>query len=358
MNDFNRDGTQDIVGGMDDDGNSGTIWPILHRSAQSQNHWLAGSLAFDVMPTLFAADGPGAGGGTSGDFDRDGYADLLVGWAPNVPECQNVGSAACIFSEAAVLTNTTEDPCGLGSKCDGTSCVGCTRGDSLCDIAWECGTNACGDSCGGNCEANEICQNHLCVSREACVASCAGKACGDNGCGGVCGLCADGQACKAGVCVTADNTNCGTCAGQTCGTDDCGMPCVVFQNTYAIASDTNGRGGEAPTNAPPTTPGVRIQPTTPADGQDLICTISVPSYDTDPVQYEYRWYRKPSGGAEVFVGAVSNRPVVPASLTAVNDQWRCEVIATDRLEYSPRVSSATVTVGGLVSVPVEPFNPR
>jgi len=358
MNDFNRDGTQDIVGGMDDDGNSGTIWPILHRSAQSQNHWLAGSLAFDVMTTLFTADGPGAGGGTSGDFDRDGYADLLVGWAPNVPECQNVGAATCIYSEVAVLTNTTEDPCGLGTRCDGTACVACTRGDQVCDITWQCGTNACGDPCGAGCDANEICQGHTCVTREACVANCTGKTCGDNGCGGVCGLCADGQSCKAGACVTANDANCGTCVGQTCGSDDCGMPCVVFQNTYAIASDTNGRGGEAPTNAPPTAPGLRIQPTTPADSQDLICTLSVPSYDIDPVQYEYRWYRKPFGGSEAFVGAVSNRPVVPASLTSPNDQWRCEVIATDRLEYSQRVSSATVTINSIVSLPVDPADPR
>ncbi len=356
MNDFNRDGTQDIVGGMDDDGNSGTIWPILHRSTQSQNHWLAGHLAFDTMPTLFTADGPGAGGGTSGDFNRDGYADLLVGWAPDRAECQNVGSPACIFSEAAVLTNITADPCGIGQRCDGTNCQLCTRGDQLCDAAWECGTNACGDSC-GSCAANEICQGHTCVTREACVANCTGKVCGDNGCGGVCGICADGNSCNlAGQCVAANT--CGSCNGQTCGTDDCGMPCVFFDDTYTIASDTNGRGGEAPTNAPPTLPSIRIQPTNPADNQDLICTISVPSYDIDPVQYQYRWYRKPQGQAEVFAGLVSNRPVVPASMTTLNDQWRCEVIATDRLEYSPRATSATVTVGGLVSVPLDPVDRR
>ena len=45
-------------------------------------------------------------------------------------------------------------------------------------------------------------------------------------------------------------------------------------------------------------------------------------------------------------------------MTALNDQWRCEVIATDRLEYSPRASSATVTIGGLVAVPLDPVDRR
>jgi hypothetical protein len=76
--------------------------------------------------------------------------------------------------------------------------------------------------------------------------------------------------------------------------------------------------------------------------------VSVPSFDLDPVQYLYRWYRKPSGQGETFQGLVSNRPVVPASMTQPGDQWRCEVTATDRLEYSPRASSAPVTImGGL-----------
>jgi hypothetical protein len=95
MNDFNRDGTQDIVGGMDDDGNSGTIWPILHRSAQSQNHWLAGSLAFDVMPKLLPR--------TDQRRRRDGGLQprrlrrLLSAGRPTCPS-PAVGSASCVYA--------------------------------------------------------------------------------------------------------------------------------------------------------------------------------------------------------------------------------------------------------------------
>lgn len=362
MNDFNRDGTQDIIGGMDDDGDSGSIWALLHRSGASHNHWAPAYRAFDVMPELMSGEAPGYGGGTSGDFDRDGYADLLVGWAPDIAECQNTQNPACIHAAAAVLRNRTADPCGVGLVCDDAAhqCGSC-RG--FCPSEWECGVNGCGDACGAGCEANEICQDHVCVQREACVADCSGKTCGDNGCGGVCGICGDGQTCKDGACVAANT--CGSCPNDAkCGTDACGMPCVVFEKSYDIATDAdpdvNGRGGEAPTNAPPTAPSIRVLPGTPGDTQDLVCTISVPSYDLDPVQYEYRWYRGSNDTVRPsFVGEVSNRPVVPASMTSPGQVWYCEVIATDRLEYSPRVQSATVKIaGGIISVPIDTDSPQ
>lgn len=140
------------------------------------------------------------------------------------------------------------------------------------------------------------------------------------------------------------------------------MPCIQFSKPAPniASSDTNVRGGEAPTNAPPTAPGIRILPLSPGDTQDLICTISVPSYDLDPVQYEYRWYRAANENLRPsFVGEVSNRPVVPASMTSPGQVWHCEVIATDRLEYSPRVQSATVKIaGGIIAEPIEPADPR
>ncbi len=352
MNDFNRDGFQDAVGGLDDDGDAGSIWPVLHRS-HAIDDWLAGSKAFDVMPTISSGAGnPGSGGGTSQDFDRDGYADLLVAWAPDVPACHPVEAASCVYSDLAVLTNVTSHPCGPGMQCNAASqCEACS---SVCPRGAECGTNGCGGTCGSGCEANEICQGYTCVSREACVADCAGKACGDNGCGGVCGICPDGERCNtSGQCVAT--SSCGTCTNKACGTDDCGMPCVFFKQTYTMPRDTNPRGAEAPTNVPPTRPEIRIQPENPADSQDLICTVSVPSYDLDPVQYQYRWYRRVSQGAPtVFMGEVSNRPVVPASMTTPGHRWHCEVTATDRLEYSPRAVSATVTIqGGIIAVPTE-----
>ncbi|MFO0747288.1 MAG: VCBS repeat-containing protein [Myxococcota bacterium] len=350
MNDFNRDGKQDIVGGVDDDGNSGAIFPIVGRGSGASLSWLWGTLAYDVMPKLFTADGPGVGTGTSADLDDDGYADLLVGWAPDVPECQNVGNTSCVFAEMAVLKNVTGATCAAGTSCSATGTCASCRG--VCDINAECGSDGCGGTCGPGCEQNEVCQGGKCVAAAACTPSCSGKTCGDNGCGGVCGECAAGQGCKAGACVPV--AQCGTCVAKTCGSDDCGTPCVFFQESYHIASDTNSRGGEVPTNAPPTRPTVELEPLQPGDGQDLLCAIVVPSFDLDPVRYRYAWYRN-----NAFFAAASNRPVVAAAQTAPGDTWRCEVVAFDDLEYAPRVVSNSVTVRGVIG-PIDnpPDRPR
>ena len=86
--------------------------------------------------------------------------------------------------------------CGIGKVCFQDSCC---ESAAHC-FARECGSDACGGSC-GSCPATHDCSAAgLCT----CEASCGGKDCGDDGCGGSCGSCAFDQAaalCIEGGCV-------------------------------------------------------------------------------------------------------------------------------------------------------------
>jgi hypothetical protein len=92
-------------------------------------------------------------------------------------------------------------------------------------------------------------------------------------------------------------------------------------------------------NTPPTTPGVTITPTMPADADPLVCSITTASTDADadPILYSYSWTR--NGLASAITTST-----VPASATSVGDVWTCGAQASDGTGTSGPGTSGSVTV--------------
>jgi len=342
-NDFDGDGDQDIVGGLDDDGQPGGAWMLLNRGASDGKSWVSAYEVFDVAPTYNSGgEHPGTGWGTSFDFDGDHQPDVLAAWTPE--ECGsyiwgctqvNQPNNVCYGGNCrkiALIRNKTRDACLPGTSCiDGACVAGCTP-----DCSGKlCGSDGCGGTC-GVCGGGQICTSSgQCVVD--CVPQCDGRSCGDNGCGGVCGDCAQGESCIAGACVTGCVPN---CSGRQCGDDGCGGRCAVFGDPEIITFDANSATNvEAPTNVPPTRPTIAIEPDEPTTEDALTCAIANPSYDLDPVTYRYRWFRE-----GVFAKDVGNDPVVPAGVAQVGERWTCRVRATDGIEWSiPTEAETTVS---------------
>ncbi len=341
-NDFDGDGDQDIVGGLDDDGNPGGSWILLNRGAPAAASWVAPYPTFDVAPTYNnGGDQPGTGYGTSYDFDRDGRPDVLAGWIPEecgsyVWGCPQIRDTnhTCYGGNCrkiAMMRNRTDDICGAGTSCiDGQCVAGCTAD---CTNK-QCGSDGCGGSC-GTCGGGQICSRGVCVVD--CVPACDGRSCGDDGCGGVCGDCAAGQACIQGVCVGGCTPNCN---GRRCGDDGCGGQCAIFGDPEVVSFDSNPAiNVEAPTNVPPTEPGIAVDPPAPEAGEALVCEVTAASYDLEPVRYHYRWFKD-------GVFALGGRKDVPAGLTLAGETWRCRAWASDGIERSTAAETEVVIGGG------------
>jgi hypothetical protein len=343
-NDFDRDGDQDIIGGLDDDGNPGSSWILLNRGsgAIAAGSWVAPYPSFDVAPSYNnGSDQPGTGFGTSFDFTGDGYADALAGWIPEecgsyVWGCPSARAGDICYQgncrKIGLMKNLTEEPCGAGTSCVNGQCVpGCTPSCA----GRQCGSDGCGGSC-GDCLGGQFCARGQCVVD--CVPQCSGRECGDDGCGGVCGDCGAGSSCIAGVCTAGCIPN---CSGRKCGDDGCGGRCAVFGNPEIVSFDSNPYiNVEPPTNVPPTRPTVSVEPAMPLDGDALNCIVTVASYDLDAVRYRYRWYKN---GA--FVPGVGERADLDAAFTSAGEQWTCKVWGDDGVERS-QPGEATVTIGG------------
>jgi len=344
VDDFDGDGDQDIVGGLDEDGQPGAAWMLMNRgTVGTTTSWVTAYEILDLAPTWNAGDGdnrPGLGDGTSFDFDGDHQPDLLAAWVPEecgsfIYGCTDVQSPAdpCFGGncrKVALIRNITAAPCAPGTSCvDGQCVAGCT---ATCD-GRTCGDDGCGGSC-GSCDEGQWCIAGQCVVD--CVPQCDDKQCGDNGCGGTCGDCPEGFGCAYGVCTDDCIPD---CAGRRCGDDGCGGTCAVFAEPQIIAFDQNPNTRiVAPVNVPPTRPGIAIEPPNPNDNIDLDCLIVAPSYDLDPVRYRRAWYK--NGLFQKTLGDVAQ---VPATRTAPGDVWTCRVRATDGIETSP-VAEASVTI--------------
>ena len=340
-NDFDGDGDQDIVGGLDDDGKPGSAWMLLNLG--TEDAWVPPYHIFDVVPSINSGgDKPGVGNGTSYDFDGDHRPDVLAAWVPEECGGGSVWTCSAITDPAnicyggacrklAFLRNATSDVCGAGTTCiDGACQAGCAADCS----GKQCGSDGCGGDC-GDCGGGQICASGQCVVD--CVPQCDGIACGDNGCGGICGACAAGQSCLQGSCTTGCVPS---CAGKQCGDDGCGGLCAVFGSPAIITFDDNPqRSLAAPTNVPPTLPTIHIQPEDATVEDDLTCMITTQSYDLDEVLYRFRWYRD-----GVFAKDLGEKQVVPSSLTAVAETWSCRVRATDGIEWSPEVQASMVVL--------------
>ena len=345
-NDFDGDGDQDIVAGLDDDGQPGGVWLLLNRGQADGKGWVPAYEIFDVVPAYNSGgEHPGVGSGTSFDFDGDHLPDVLAAWTPEecgsyVWECPAISAPThpCYGGycrKVAYIRNRTGSACPAGTLCvDGACTPGCVPDCS----GKACGGDGCSGSC-GTCQGGQICAKGACVVD--CVPDC-GSAdapiqCGDNGCGGTCGTCAPAESCLKGQCVAGCTPS---CTGKQCGDDGCGGRCAVFAPPEVLTFDDNpATNVNAPTNVPPTRPTVAIQPPSPTPEDDLTCALVIPSYDLDAVTYRIRWFRD-----GVFVAALGEAATVPAALTAPGDTWSCEVRATDGVEWSPTANaSALVT---------------
>ncbi len=340
-NDFDGDGDHDIVAGLDDDGQPGAAWAIVHQA----DAWSQPVPVFDVAPSYNGGgEAPGIGNGASFDFDGDHLPDILAAWIPEecgypVWGCPSVTNPAdlCyggLCRKVALFRNRTAHPCGVGESCVAGQCVpGCTPQCS----GKECGDDGCGGSC-GTCGPGQMCVAGQC--KVDCTPQCAGKECGDNGCGGVCGVCAPGDSCVGGQCMSGCVPD---CKGKQCGDDGCGGLCPVFGDPEIVEfSDNPSVWLAVPMNVPPTAPGIAVLPADPAPGEALQCAVVEASYDLDPVQYHFTWWR--NGAFAADIGDSAN---VPAGVTKAGETWQCEVRATDGIEWSvPASVQVTVSGGG------------
>lgn len=342
-NDFDGDGDQDVVGGLDDDGKPGSAWILLNLGLEDS--WVSPYEIFDVTPNVNSGgDKPGVGGGTSFDFNGDLRPDVLAAWTPE--ECGNGSVWTCSAisdpsnvcyggkcRKLAFIGNETGTACGAGTTCiDGQCTAGCVADCS----GKQCGSDGCGGTC-GECLGGQLCAQGQCVVD--CVPQCDGISCGDNGCGGICGFCAAGESCLQGACVAGCVPS---CANKACGDDGCGGRCAVFSEPQVIAFDDNPkRNLAAPTNVPPTEPQISIFPAEPYEDQGLACAIVTPSYDTDEVFYRFRWFRD-----GVFAKDLGEAAHLPPSMTTGGEVWTCRVRASDGIEFSPEVEALVTVLEG------------
>jgi hypothetical protein len=112
------------------------------------------------------------------------------------------------------------------------------------------------------------------------------------------------------------------------------------------ATDANGLSGSAvvvfdvvPADTAPTTPQVLITPAAPRTGDDLTCSLTVPSVDPEgqAIAHTFRWLRdgQPTG----LTG-----PLLSFGETARDEAWTCSVVGSDGTLESA-AGEATVTVG-------------
>ena len=342
--DFDGDGDHDVMAGLDDDGQPGAAWMLMNLDSPTGDAWVPPYEIVDVVPTYNSGgDHPGVGSGASYDFDGDNRPDLVLAWIPEecgsyIWGCTQISDPAHICFGGACrkvgyLRNKTANPCVAGTSCvDGSCQIGC---EADC-TGKQCGPDGCSGSC-GTCGGGQLCASGQCVVD--CVPSCEGKSCGDNGCGGICGACAQGESCLQGNCQAGCIPSCN---GKQCGDDGCGGSCAVFEPPVTLSFDDNPkRAIRTPTNVPPTTPEVAIQPEAPTADDDLLCAITTPSLDSDLVTYRTRWTRD---GA--FVKEIGESPSVPAALTAAGEVWACTVRATDGVEWSREVGDSTTIAPG------------
>jgi hypothetical protein len=336
--DFDQDGDIDIVNGLDDDGNPGAISMLVNRGSGGVLAWATPYVVFDVTPTITSgSDSPGVGNGTSFDFDRDGYPDLLAGWTPE-GLCSVGTGFTCAWREVSLIRNLTPQPCGEGQRCELSSdtCVACTPdcGDA------RCGDDGCGGSCGA-CPPAETCVDGACVSKLDCVPQCDGKSCGDNSCGGLCGRCAPGSVCSNGACLASCTPQCTLPGGarKPCGDDGCGGQCIILGDKEMILQEQNQSPAVvAPSNAPPRLDAAELMPAAPRDGDDLVC-LPDGVYDLDRVALHYEWYVN-----NVFFAGAGDVPLLAARHTRIGELWHCVIRATDGTEWAIPRKSQTRTI--------------
>lgn len=148
-------------------------------------------------------------------------------------QCDPVGKATCVGTNKYERCSIDQQGCRYwqaftcpsGKSCKDGSC--CASG---CKVGQECGTNACGDSC-GTCHARASCQQDKCVcnhqcnqtSRTECLSSKSYRVCQVDGRG--CRYWSSALNCQ-GQSTCQNNTCCAIqCTNRECGADSCGGSC-------------------------------------------------------------------------------------------------------------------------------------
>lgn len=121
------------------------------------------------------------------------------------------------------------------------------------------------------------------------------------------------------------------------------------------ATDNHGATTDGPlwhfttaANTPPTAPAVDVTPDLPLTDDNLVCTITTESFDTegDPVTYTYEWYK------DGVLQDTLTTDTVNSSLTAIGETWRCVVTPNDGSDDGPPTEDQTIIVEALVTQPV------
>jgi hypothetical protein len=85
--DFDGDGTVDLLGGLDDDGDSGQVWLWAGNSGIPGFFSGGGSPVFDLVAGNSGSDQAGFGSLAAHDFDDDGDMDVLASIQPSYGSC-------------------------------------------------------------------------------------------------------------------------------------------------------------------------------------------------------------------------------------------------------------------------------
>ena len=95
-------------------------------------------------------------------------------------------------------------------------------------------------------------------------------------------------------------------------------------------------------NTAPSSPVLRVLPSTPKANTQLECEIVEPSVDvdSDPITYDFEWFK--DGVQKQFAKTSSS---VPARLVKANDMWQCRVTPKDGTTSGAAADSPSVTIG-------------
>ncbi|TVQ94567.1 MAG: hypothetical protein EA397_01385 [Deltaproteobacteria bacterium] len=99
-------------------------------------------------------------------------------------------------------------------------------------------------------------------------------------------------------------------------------------------------------NTPPSTPGITVAPPRPDPGDPIACSVTTPSTDPDPtdtITYHFSWTvnGEPYVGSTMDTGTSSS---LPGAVVEADQNWRCEVYASDGFDDSGTASGVASTV--------------
>ena len=113
-----------------------------------------------------------------------------------------------------------------------------------------------------------------------------------------------------------------------------------------------------PPNTPPSPPTVDVTPDSPYTIDELICTVTTPSYDQDgdPIIYIYEWYNELTLNKTVITNNTTT--VLPANFTSKNETWKCLVTPFDGKDNGTSNQDQVTILNSPPKVPVVSVTPN